>query len=330
MRVVHLTQQGAWLRADGELLLVEADGVLLSRVRLPLLDRLVLHGAIHLSASALAKLFASDCDVVFLTADGRYRGRLERPSSAVATLRAAQAVASVDAARRTAIARTVVRNKLHAQYRVLRAAGLAVPQAWFQAARQVRVLATPAELAGAEGWATRAYFAALRTVLTGAGEGWRRQRRPPSDPVNAVLSYLYALLAARVSHAVLVAGLDPAIGFLHGARRGRPSLVLDLMEEFRPLLADWTALRLLRRLGSPETWSRPDEKGGIRLSDDARRAVIQAFEERLRRRTKCAAAGRALPWDEVIQRQADELANVLRGRGSSWRPVWPAGGRRPP
>ncbi len=328
MRVVHLTQQGAVVRAEGELLLVEGDGVLVARLRLPLLQRLVVHGSVHLTAGALARLLASECDVVFVSLDGRYKGRLERPGSTAGGLRAAQALASVDPARRRELARAIVRNKLHGQYRVLRALRLPIPEAWRQAARQVRVLATVAELAGAEGWATRAYFSVLRERMAGAGPAWRRRRRPPPDAVNAVLSYVYALVYARVFQAVLVAGLDPYIGFLHATGRGRPSLVLDVMEELRPLLGDWLAVRLLDRLGPADGWAEAGGSAGVRLSAEARRTVVEAFELRLKRRTKHAASGRALPWEEVIERQAEGLARAVRSGSGAVRPVYPAGGGR--
>lgn len=327
MRVVHVTEQGSTLHVEGELIRLERDGVLQTVVRLPLLQRLVLHGAVHLTAGALARLLASDCDVVFLTADGRYRGRLERYPSTVGELRERQAAAVADARRRLRFARMIVWNKVHGQWRVMRALRLEIPTAWLHAARQLRTCTSIAELSGMEGWATRAYFRVLRTRLVGVSEGWTRRRRPPPDPCNALLSYVYALLQSRVHEATLVVGLDPYLGFLHATGRGRPALVLDLMEEFRPLLGDWLVVRLLRELGPPGEWS-VEEGDGVRLRPEARRRVTKAFEERLERRTKYVSSGRALPWAQVVERQAEALARAVRRGGETVRPVYPAVGRR--
>ncbi len=319
MRVVHLREQGVELRAEGQRLLVAAGGVVVQEIRLPLLDRLVIHGAVHISAGALARLLASGADVVFLSAKGEYRGRLEVPMAVPVELRLRQALTVADPARRAAFARVIVRNKLHGQLRVLRVLRVPIPQEWSTAARTLRVAASPNEVAGCEGLATRAYFAALRPAL-GAGRGWTRRRRPPPDPLNALLSYLYALTQPIVHRAALTAGLDPYLGLLHAPGRGRPSLTLDLLEELRAPYCDLLAVRLRRALGPGGWW---EESGGaVRLSPAARAAAIRAVEERLLRRTFYRPAGRALPWHEVIERQAKALARAIReGKPEVFRPI---------
>jgi len=319
MRVVHLREQGAELRAEGERLVVATGGVIVQELRLPLLDRLVIHGAVHISAGALVRLLTSGADVVFLSAKGAYRGRLETPAATPVELKLRQALTVADPARRAAFARVIVRNKLHGQMRVLRALRTPLPREWVKAARALRVATSANEVAGCEGLASRAYFAALRPAL-GVGSDWTRRRRPPPDPVNALLSYVYMVALPVVQRAAATAGLDPYLGLLHTPGRGRPSLVLDLLEELRAPFCDFLVLRLLRAFG-PSGWWEVGE-GGVRLSSEARTAAVKALEERLLRRTFYAPAGRSLPWDEIIERQAGALARAIRtGKPGAYRPI---------
>lgn len=329
MRIVHLSEPGGELRVDGERLVALRNGAVLATVRLPQMRTLVLHGAQHLSGPVIARLLARGVEVVFLTSDGRYRGRLETVPSSAALLRIDQARAAADGARRLELARAVVRNKLESQRRVLRALRWEPPAAWWQAVRLLGAASSVAELSGGEGWATRAYFGVLRGALPQVRDEprWRRRRRPAPDPVNALLSYGYTLLLARVHTAVLVAGLDPYLGMLHAPGRGRPSLVLDLMEEFRAPLVDFTVVRLLRRLAtSAEAWWEPSEQG-VRLSWPVRRELIAAFERRLQAYTRDVVRGGRAPWWRIIERQVEAFGRALRAGPGVYRPV-SSGARR--
>jgi CRISPR-associated protein Cas1 len=283
----------------------------------------VLHGPQHLSGPALARLLAAQVEVLFLTSDGRYRGRLETVPSAAAVLRLIQASVAADRRRRLEMARAVVRNKLESQRRVLRALRRETPRAWRQALHLLESAATVAELSGAEGWASRAYFGVLRSVIPQLSQEsrWRRERRPSPDPINALLSYGYALLQGRVHTAVLAEGLDPYQGMLHSAGRGRPSLVLDLMEEFRAPLVDFTVVGLARRLAAnAEGWWEASQDG-IRLAWSARRELIAAFEGRLNAYTKDVVRGGRVPWLRLIERQVRAFAEALRNGPEAYPPA---------
>jgi CRISPR-associated protein Cas1 len=314
MRIVHLGEPGGELRVEGQRLLAVRGREVVGAVRLPQVRTLVLHGAYHLSGPAVARLLTAGVEVVFLTSDGRYRGRLETVPSTAALLRTTQASVAGHAGRRLGLARAVVRNKLESQRRVLRALRREPPAAWWQAVRLLGAATTVAELSGAEGWATRAYFGVLRAALPQVRDEprWRRRRRPAPDPVNALLSYGYTLLLARMHTAVLVEGLDPYLGMLHVPGRARPSLVLDLMEEFRAPLVDFTVVRLLRRLAaSTEAWWEPAEQG-VRLSWEVRRDLIAALERRLNAHTRDVIRGGRVPWWRLIERQVEAFARALR------------------
>jgi CRISP-associated protein Cas1 len=176
---------------------------------------------------------------------------------------------------------------------------------------------------GLEGAAARAYFAALPSALRKARvelapQG--RTRRPPRDPGNCLLSFLYALLRHDCVAALESVGLDPAVGFLHADRPGRPSLALDLMEEFRPLVADRLMLTLFNRGQlTPSAFSR-DPAGGVRLGDAARRTVLQAYQERKREEVQHPLLDERCPVGLLPHVQARLLARTLRGE----HPQYPA------
>jgi CRISP-associated protein Cas1 len=173
---------------------------------------------------------------------------------------------------------------------------------------------------GYEGAAARDYFQGLGRIL---GPDWaftHRQRRPPPDPVNAMLSFGYTLLANEAVAACQIAGLDPYLGFLHASRRGRPSLALDLMEEFRPVLIDSTVVRLTRTgQVTPADFTTTD--GACRMIDTARRAFLTAFETRMLTLAHHLAEQRRIPWRHALAAQARQIAGVITGRLPDYRPV---------
>jgi CRISPR-associated protein Cas1 len=171
-----------------------------------------------------------------------------------------------------------------------------------------------ASLLGFEGMAAKAYFAAFARLLKG-GEEFNiegRNRRPPRDPVNALLSFLYAILAKELTLAVHAAGFDPMLGFYHRPRYGRPSLALDLEEEFRPLVADSTVLTLVNT-GEVTAASFIRRAGGVALTDAGRRAVLTAYERRMDTLVTHPLFGYRISYRRVLEVQARLLGRVLLG-----------------
>lgn len=172
------------------------------------------------------------------------------------------------------------------------------------------------ELRGMEGDAARAYFGAFDALITPDDTSLHfsgRSRRPPLDPVNAVLSFLYTLLTHDCAGALESVGLDPAVGFLHADRPGRPSLALDLVEEFRAPLADRLALSLLNRRQLRERHFDRTASGAVWLSDVGRKIAIQAWQERKRESLQHPYLDEACPWGLLPYTQALLLARHLRG-----------------
>src|SRR5579859_5980972 len=248
---------------------------------------IVTFGAISVSPWLIQRCAADGRPLVLMQRSGRFGARVEGPCHGNVVLRQAQYRAADDRSRALEIARAIVAGKVQASRRVLQrgsrettgtraakldkaADSLADLLPLIQAAGDV------AELLGYEGAGGAAYFGAFSALLP---DGWafdRRQRRPPRDPVNAMLSFLYSIVRNEVVNALEATGLDPQIGYLHGVRPGRPALALDLQEEFRAPLADRLVLSLLNRKQVAPSDFKEEMGGSVILEQRAREAVLGA------------------------------------------------------
>ncbi len=320
MRTLHILSPGSSLRLDGNRLEVWQDGQRIGTAMAGTIESVVIHGAVQLTAAVINHLLGVGVPCVFLTQDGRLKGRLEPVGHPAARLRGAQALAAATPGRRLAIARQVARNKLASQIRVLRALGLGDTEILRRLEPRLMASERIDELRGLEGWASRIYFGLLRDHF-GLGP-WKRQHHPPPDPLNALLSYGYALLLRPAWMATATVGLDPYQGFLHEATRAQPALVLDLVEEFRAPLIDFTVFPLWHRtLRTSQGWWEPADRGGVRLTLDTRRTLITAFERRLQRRTRYAPTGRREQVATLFELQARAVGHAIRS-GRALRPAW--------
>jgi CRISPR-associated protein Cas1 len=173
---------------------------------------------------------------------------------------------------------------------------------------------------GVEGTAARVYFAALPAMCGSAPAPFLRIRRPPTDPVNCLLSFAYGLLRVAVHGALEQVGLDPYIGYLHGVRPGKPALALDLMEEFRPLLADRFVMTMLNRkeLAAEDFTQLPG--GVVELNEGSRRVVLNAWQANRQRMWPHAYLNREIPAALLPLVQARLLARHLRGDIDEYTP----------
>jgi len=316
MRALYVVEQGAVLRRSGELLVVERDGETLARVPLLRLQLVLLFGNVHVTTPTLAVLLERGIELVLLTADGEYRGRLVGPESGSAELRIRQLEAARDEALALELARRFVRGKLRNQGVLLtqyRDHHPDIPRA-IDAIRDALQRAARAGghggLLAAEGYGSGAYFTALATLFPLAFPFPGRQRRPPPDPVNALLSLGYTLLTQRAVSALRAVGLDPQVGFLHQLRPGRPSLALDLIEEFRPVVDALVLDLLTRGILQPDHFAPPHPERGVRLAPDGLRLFLAAWEAWWEQ--PLAIAGTRRPARDVLFEQARRLARVLR------------------
>lgn len=341
LNTIYVTTEDAWMRKDGANLVVESDGVEKGRVPFHMLDGVIGFGRPGASPALLAACAEAGIAVSFLSPVGRFLARLEGPRSGNLRLRRAQYRAADDALQSVPIVRNIVTAKAANQRTVLRRAlrdhGAAMPEAsrttleiterrLGEMAR--RALAAPdvSTLRGLEGEAAAGYFSVFDTLVRVEGPAFRfagRSRRPPLDRINALLSFLYAMLGHDCRSALEAHGLDPQVGFLHADRPGRASLALDLMEELRPVLADRLVLSLInRRQVEPDDFM-IEASGAVMMKDNARKRVLVAWQERKREEIRHPFLGESIAFGLVPHVQAQLLARHLRGDLDGYPPfVW--------
>ena len=263
------------------------------------------------------------------------KARVNGPATGNVLLRRAQHLALSDSNCLLTIARAVVAGKLqNARSSLLRtgrdskdaddAAALTLAaQTIARSIVQLEKAATLDQIRGVEGDAGRAYFAAFNHMIREDRPSFAitgRSRRPPRDRTNALLSFLYALLANDCTSAAEGVGLDPQVGFLHCLRPGRPALALDLMEELRPVLADRLALTLInrRQVVAKDFEERPG--GAVSLAETGRKAVVVAYQKRKQDEVPHLVLDRSVPLGLVPHLQSRLLARFLRGDLESYPP----------
>lgn len=336
LNTLYVASEGARLRKDGETIAVEIDGRVAKRTPAHLLGQIVMFGATSASPDVLGFAAGSGISIAWLGWSGKLLARVEGPQSGNILLRRAQHRATADPMAALPIARAMVAAKVANQRAVLRrhlrdypdAPGAEAVEAaqrrLSDAARHSLTAPDLDTLRGQEGEAGRAYWSAFPHLIRSDDPAMGfagRNRRPPLDPVNALLSFLYALLAVDTRAGCEAHGLDPQMGFLHRDRPGRMSLALDLMEELRAPLADRVALTLInRRQISGQDFSRQDT-GAVLLSDSARKTVLQAWHDRKRVELRHAFMDERVPLGLVAPLQAQLLARHLRGDIDAY-PAW--------
>lgn len=336
LNTLYVTTEGAFLRRDGETVAVEIDGV--ARTRLPAhqLAQIVLFGETAMSRDMMAFAGEAGISVSWLTYSGKLAARVEGPQTGNVLLRRAQHRVTEDPAAALPVARAVVAAKVANQRALLRrhlrdypkspgAAEVDAAQRRLADAARNALDAPDLEvLRGQEGEAAQAYWSVFDSLIRNDDPAFRfagRNRRPPRDPVNAVLSFLYALAALDARAACESHGLDPQMGFLHRDRPGRMSLALDLMEEVRAPLCDRVCLSLINRRQLKASEFDRQETGAVLLSDDGRRTLLTAWQDRKRADLRHTWLGEHLPLGLVLQVQAQALARHLRGDIDAY-PAW--------
>lgn len=341
LNTLYVSTEGAWLKKDGANIVMQVEGS--ERARLPahMLESLVCIGRVLVSPPLLGYCAEQGISVCYLTNNGKFLARVEGPVSGNVLLRREQYRRSDDRPRCAAIVRNLLLGKVHNQRvvvsRALRDHGTRMDEddrsALEQAAKSLRRIldkllreSDPDVLRGLEGEAAQYYFAVFDHMIRTDSAELRfngRNRRPPTDPVNALLSFLYTLTTHDCRSALETVGLDPAVGFLHRDRPGRPSLALDLVEEFRPLLADRLALSLLNRKQLSERHFVVLDNGAVSLKDDARKVVLTAYQERKREELRHGFLDEKLAIGLLPAVQAQLLARHLRGDLEAYPPfLW--------
>jgi CRISPR-associated protein Cas1 len=335
LNTLYVTTPEAYVRLDHETLRVEVEKEMKLQVPLHHLGAIVCFGDVLMSPALLHRCADDGRSVVLLDRNGRFKGRLEGPVSGNVLLRKAQHQA-VNAPQHTlAIARNLVAGKVqNVRQIVLRGArDTDDPQDSAQLKEAAQALANTLDqtagatdldqLRGFEGEAAHRYFSAFSCLIREDRETFRlngRNRRPPRDPMNALLSFLYAILLSDCVTAAESVGLDPQIGFLHAMRPGRPALGLDLMEELRSVIAERLALTLINRRQITVSHFVERPGGAVYLNDDGRKEVIVAYQKRKQEEVQHPVIEQKVPIGLIPHVQARLLARVLRGDIESYVP----------
>jgi CRISPR-associated protein Cas1 len=327
LKSLYVTDHASRVSVRKDALEVHVEGRLRGRFPIHGLEAVTLVGRAGMTTDAIARCVDARVRVVSLTMSGRIRFVASPGTTGNVHLRLAQYAAAVDREGALQLASHFVAGKLQNQRRAVMRWSADAPSSdrrFLDNQRQVieerlgssRNSATGDHLRGYEGDATRRYFKALGAHLARVAPTFpllARTRRPPADPVNCALSFAYGLLLAESIGALEGVGLDPQVGFLHTPRPGRPSLALDLVEEFRTPVADRVVVSLLSRRQLRLEHFQSLSGRAWYLSDEGRRVMLAAFDEHRERPVRHALLGREVPRGLLTHVQATLLARHLRG-----------------
>jgi CRISPR-associated protein Cas1 len=339
LNTLFVTTQGSYLAREGEALLVRVEKQTKLRVPIHTLGGVVCFGRVGISPSLMGLCGERGVAISMLSFNGRFLARVNGFTSGNVLLRREQyrradlpegsaAIARAMITAKVANARSVLLRSLRdypdaAGSSFVRSAAERMALSLQDLSREGQTLDS---LRGMEGEAANAYFGCFNHLITNQQDSFvfrGRSRRPPLDNVNALLSFLYAMLAHDARAACEAAGLDAAVGFLHRDRPGRPGLALDLMEEFRPYIADRLALSLINRKQVGPAGFTTAEGGAVSMDDATRKAVLVAYQKRKQEQVIHPFLGEKVSVGLLIHLQARLLARHLRNDMPAYVPfVW--------
>lgn len=337
LNTLYVTSQGSYLSKDGECVLIRSEDGQKKRFPVHVLDGIVCFGNVLCSPFLLGHCGEKGLAVSFLTERGRFLASVRGPQGGNVLLRRDQYRKADSPESSAHIARAVIAGKIANSRAVLRRclrdhAGTVDVSFLNEAlsvlddcALRLRQPVTLEQARGLEGQAANTYFSVFGQLIKPPCDTFvfsGRNRRPPLDAVNCLLSFVYTLLAHDVRSALEATGLDPQVGFLHRDRPGRPGLALDLMEEFRAFLADRLVLSLInRREVRPQGFIRK-ESGAVFMDEDTRRTVLTAWQKRKQAEAIHPFLKERVPLGLAFHVQAQLMARCIRGDLDGYPPYF--------
>lgn len=333
--VLYLQEPGSQVGKRSEHLIVRKDGEEIQRIPIAAIRQVVVFGNVQVSTQALECLANLEVSVVYLTSYGRFVAALMPAPTKNVRLRGNQFQLFGDPQKALALAKATVRAKISNQRTLLmrslrtraldelsgnenpRGSDEPAAQEMAELVNRLDRICDPAVLLGTEGQAAALYFSQFGRMLKGFAPGREfdfkaRNRRPPRDPVNSLLSFAYAMLLKDCFSALCTVGFDPYFGFYHASRHGKPSLALDLMEEFRAIIADSVVLTLINNgmLTSRDflVW-----RDACQLTEDGRRCFFRVYEQRKATVVTHPVFGYKMAYGRMLEVQARMLAAYVRG-----------------
>ena len=338
LNTLYVTSPDTYLALDGENVVIRKDEQELLRLPLHNLESILAFGYTGASPALMGACARRNIALTFLTPGGRFLSRVVGEVRGNVVLRKTQYRMSENEQQSTTIAKNMVTGKIYNAKWVIERATRDYPQrldieklkrvsAGLSASMQaVRSCSGSDELRGLEGEAASLYFSVFDDLILQQKDAFRfenRNRRPPVDLVNALLSFVYTLLAHDVAAALEAVGLDPYVGFLHRDRPGRISLALDLMEEFRSIYADRFVLSLINKRLVNANGFVLKENGAVLMDDDTKKKVLKAFQERKQETIVHPFLEEKLEWGLMPYAQAMLLARYIRGDLDEYPPfLW--------
>ncbi|MFQ6114248.1 MAG: CRISPR-associated endonuclease Cas1 [bacterium] len=322
MSTVYITEQGAMLHQSSRHLVVTKGKEKLIHIPLLNVERLVLFGNVQITTQAINLLLNEGIDVAFMSTQGRLRGRLVATESKNVFIRLAQYERYLEDVFQVEMARAIVKGKITNARAVILLYQKNHPEVDLQleiatldeTLFKIKNQNSHNSLLGSEGVGTASFFKAFSKMFSKRLRFETRSRRPPKDPVNALLSLGYTLLTNEVLSAVIAGGMDPYIGFLHGVVYGRPSLALDIVEEFRHPLIDRFTLNLFNN----EIFVREDfqtvKHEGIYLKKDAFRKYLTLYEKRMLEPVAVGNKGEKMSYRDIIKNQVLIMNKSIKTR----------------
>lgn len=323
LNTLYITRQESYLHKERETIVIKQGGEKLGQFPALNIGNILCFGQISVSPFLMGYCAEKNIGLTFYTEYGRFLARVQGKPAGNVLLRRAQyrwaddeqksvSVAALMVAAKIANSRAVVQREIrnHGTSSLLEAAAerLAV------SCRRAKHAKSVDEVRGIEGEAAANYFSVFDELVRGSGFAFGgRVRRPPTDPVNAMLSFAYALITQECVSALAGVGLDPYVGFLHKDRPGRPSLALDLLEEFRPGWADRFVLTLINRQQFRLSDFIAEASGAVKLSEDARKQFLVAYQERKQVEIMHPYLKEQVPLGLLPHCQAMLLARHIRG-----------------
>lgn len=331
MGTVYITQTDAFIGKTDERLHVRFEKKTILEVPLIKVDGIVVLGRATVSPATISELLERHIPLTFLTETGRYLGRLEPEVTKNIFVRKAQWLAAGESARAIHVVQGFVRGKLknYRNFLIRRqreCPGLDLSTNVTRLEQAIAPIDTTYSinsLRGLEGAGSAAYFGCFNQVIRAKEFTFTsRIRRPPTDPVNSLLSFGYSLLRHDVQGAINIAGFDPYLGYLHCERYGRPSLALDLMEEFRPLVVDAVVLSALnKRFLAPTDFVTEPLSGAVSLTPFGRKTFLRLYAQKKQSEFKHPVLGRKCSYQEAFELQARLLAKYLMGETEKYPPL---------
>lgn len=337
LNVLYVTSPDGYLARDGQNVVVRVAEEEKARVPIHILESIVCFNYVGASPGVMSLCAESGVALCFLTESGKFLARVSGPTTGNVLLRRQQYRLADDVDRCAEVVKNIITTKIANSRNVLRRTlrdhgdtvnSQRLQQAVEELDETLRLVVDNRDLdtlRGMEGRAARVYFSVFDELVLNSDPAFRfesRTRRPPRDRVNALLSFVYALLRHDVQSALETVGLDPYVGFLHRDRPGRPSLALDLMEELRPYLADRLVLSLINRKQVTPRGFVVSESEGVRMTDETRKVVLGAWQQRKREEVVHPFLEERIEIGLIPHAQALLLARYVRGDLEEYPPFF--------